>query len=239
MGFLSNPAKSARPYLEPIEGYGKTAYNPYIAQGQQVDSRLQSQYENMAFNPTELINAIMSQYQQSPGAKYQSEQLNRVAGNAAAAGGYAGTMGDQRQRAELIQALTSQDMQKWLENALGVQGAGLTGLQGVSNRGYDASGNLADYLGSAATQRAGLEFGGQQAQNANITNLISSLIGGGAAIAGGMAGGGQGAALSALLSKLLQGGNANSGNTSGGQPQQNYVTAPGRYGAPGAFRWGA
>lgn len=253
---VRNPAKDVRRYLEPIEGYGRQAYDPYIQQAKALDPQLQERYQNylqqeptgtygrMSSDPTGFINAIMEQYAQSPDASYRRQQLSREAANTAAAGGYSGTMGDIRQRSELIDALIAADQQRYLQNVLGVQGGGLAGqqyladkglagLEGVSNRGFTSASALADYLGSAASQRAGLEFGGKQVQMGNFSNLLGSLIAAGAS----MYGAHQGAKGMESLARM-GGGTMNRGGAPGGSyPNQNYITAPGRYGAPGAFRF--
>lgn len=216
MGFLSgigtalgfsNPAKAGRPYLDKIPGYGRGAYRPYIEAGRQVDPMLKKRYEGyleqepsgvysrMGQDPTAFMNAILAQYSESPGAQYRRQQLGRESRAAASAGGYAGTEGDVRRRNEMIDALLGSDQQQYLQNVLGIQGAGLqgqqyladkglSGLEGISNRGYQASGALADYLGSAASQRAQSEIAGKQAQGANFSNFLGQILGAGSSMYG-------------------------------------------------------
>lgn len=187
MGFFSflggkgsNPANAAMPYLDKIPQYGKDAYNPYIQQGQQAGGIAQGEYNKLTQDPSAFINAIMSKYQQSPESAYKQQQLSRGLSNTAAAGGYRGGQFEQTQQAELMNALMGSDMQQWLQNNLGVYGAGLQGQQHHADQGFQASGNLADYLGGAAGQQGSLAFQGQATKNANRSGFLNSLLGAGA-----------------------------------------------------------
>lgn len=176
----NNPGRAAGNALGPIQGYGQSAYNPFIQQGQRAESQLFPQYSQMAGNPTDFYNNILKQYQPSAGYQYQEDKLNKAAGNTAAAGGFAGTDEDVRGRSEMLQQLMGGDMQRFLENILGIQGRGMQGLEQRVDRGYSASSNLADYAGSAATQQAGFDaYGRNQANKARNSGLsaLSGLIG--------------------------------------------------------------
>jgi hypothetical protein len=74
-----------------------------------------------------------------------------------------------------VQGLLSKDMQQFLENALGVYGKGLSGTEGVSNRGYDASGKLNDMLGSNLNQQGTLAFNNAQNKNQQHNDFINTL----------------------------------------------------------------
>lgn len=178
----NNPGKAANPALSQIPGYGRDAYNPFIQSGQQAQQQLSPQYEQMASNPVGQYNDIMSQYEPSSGFQYRKGQLNKDAHNTAASGGFAGTDNDIDHRSELFDALLSGDMQQFMQNILGIKGAGMQGLEGQASRGYNASGNLADYLGSAAGQQAGFDAYGQNESNTNrnegLANLIKLISGG-------------------------------------------------------------
>ena len=150
----NNPARAGGKELGKIQGYGQQAYNPFIQQGQQAQQQLSPQYSQMAGNPTDFYNQIMQQYQPSAGFQHQAGKLNQLATNKAAAGGYSGTGGDIFEHGEALQGLMGGDMQQFLQNILGIQGAGQQGLQGQANQGFQASGSLADYLGGNAQLQA-------------------------------------------------------------------------------------
>lgn len=244
MGFLNkifgtrNAAKAARPYLDQIPGFGREAYQPYIDQGRRVDPGLEQQYGSMSNDPTGIINAIMEKYKESPFYQRKRDQMLGAARSSAAQGGYAGTPYAQEQQMGLADVLASGDMQQWLSTALGVQGQGTAGLQGISDRGFGASSGLADYLGSAFGQRGNMEAGGVMGQNAGSQALLNALVQAGATVAGASMGGGGGAAKAGMSRGGGGGGttwNPNQPMGSGGLGG-GYMGYSG--GAPGSYQWG-
>lgn len=211
-GRKRNPEQEANRYLEQIPGIGRESFNPFIQQGQQAQEALSPIYGQMAQNPMDYLNQILGGYQPSAGYQYKQKQLMDTARNAAAAGGYAGTPYDQREQTELVNSLLGQDMQQFLQNVLGIQGAGIGGYEGAVGRGYESSGMLADLLSGKLGSQAGLAYQGAQQNNANRsqrTNAALNMIAQGlsAAATGGMAGmaGMAGAGGMSALSGLSQG----------------------------------
>lgn len=176
LGGGKNPAKAAMPYLNQIPQVGKDAYNPFIQQGQQAAGQLSPIYSQMAGDPSGYLNQLLGAYEPSKGYQYRENKLNQQAHNTAAAGGYAGTGGDIQGRSELINALMGEDMQQFLENIFRTQGAGMQGLENSAGRGFQASGSLADFLGSNLGQQASMAYGGQASKNANQNALFNALL---------------------------------------------------------------
>lgn len=179
-------------FLNQIPGIGKQYYEPYIQRGNEAQGRANNQYNRMAENPTDFINQIISSYKPSEGYKFREKNALNAARNSAAAGGFSGTHNDQMGQAELVNGLMGNDMQQWLQNILGAQGTGLQGLENESNRGFQSSGNLADYLGSALGQRAGLAHNRQQQGQQNSREMMAGLgqlLGAAGGLAGGFGGG--------------------------------------------------
>lgn len=175
-GKRSNPMDEANKYLGQIPGTGHEFYDPYINQGRGASNRLGSEYENMLNDPTGFIDNIMKNYKTSEGYNFQKDQLTKELGNTAAAGGIAGTPLDQMNQGKGIQGLLSQDMQQYLQNALGIHTQGLGGEEGIANKGFGASGSLADLLGNALNQQGGLAFQNSQQNNSNRSAMISALV---------------------------------------------------------------
>ncbi len=199
-----DPVKAANPYLQQIPQHGQQAFQPFINQGQNADQILGGEYANLLQNrpdysqqgndPVGYLNQLLGQYQPSAGFGYRKNQLTKGAAADAAAGGFRGTQGDIQNQAELVNALMGGDMQQFLANVLGIQeygqagqerqhGAGLQGFQGIADRGFNAGGSLADFLGNNLGQQAGLQFQGQNQRNANRQGLANAGIG---AAAGGV-----------------------------------------------------
>ena len=171
-----NPADAAQPYLNQIPGVGHQYYDPYVSAGRDASSTTKSQYENLINDPQGFLDKIMQGYNPSSGFQFKKDQLQKALGGSAAAGGYAGTTGDQYMQGEGVDNLLSEDMQQYLQNVLGLYNTGLSGEEGIAGRGYNASSSLADLLGGGLNQQANLAFQGQQQQNTNKNALMNSLM---------------------------------------------------------------
>ncbi len=170
-----DPSKSANRYLDQIPGIGKQYYNPFIEGGQEANGILKDQYGKL-MNPSSFIDDIMKHYNLSEGAQYQQDKLSKGIGATAAAGGFAGTPEHQREYGEMSHKIMSEDMQQYLQNALGVYGKGLSGQENFYNKGYDASSALADLLGGSLGSQAGLAFQGTQQRNMNNQAFANALM---------------------------------------------------------------
>jgi hypothetical protein len=184
-----NPADAAKPYLDEIPGIGHNAYDPYITEGQNAGKVTQEEFMKLLSDPTGFLNKLMEGYKTSEGYNAQKETLQKELGATAAAGGIAGTPLDQMNQGEAIQKLLSGDMQQFLTNVLGLYNTGLEGESGKENKGFQASGSLADLLGGAKNQQAGLAFQGTKQENENKAGAFSALAKALAAGAGYAAGG--------------------------------------------------
>lgn len=178
-----NPAEAAAPYLDQIPGIANQYYSPYTQQGQQAYNTLQPQFSNMSTDPAAFLEHIMQNYEPSRGYQLKRDEGLRTASNTAAAGGMRGSMQDIGNESRLDDYLMSDDMQQWLQNVLGIQGAGMQGEQGFYNTGYDATKNLESDLANAMAQKANLEFYGQKDRNQSNNDLFSGIAKGIGAIA--------------------------------------------------------
>jgi hypothetical protein len=183
-----NPANAAMPYLNQIPGVGHTAYDPYIQQGQQAGSRLGGEYERQ-LDPTTFMNDIMGHYKQSEGYQGRRDELMKGMGSAAAQGGYAGTPLAQEQYGQQANKLMADDEENYLQNALKIYGQGISGERDFYDKGYGASGSLADLLGSNLSQQAGVAYQGADSQNQQRQALVKGLTDMIAKIGGAAAGG--------------------------------------------------
>lgn len=170
-----DPKKEANRYLSQIPGVGRQYYDPFIQGGRRAGSLLEGEYGRM-LKPTSFIDDIMKNYQMSEGAKYQRDQLGRGIGATAAAGGYAGNPEHQREYGEMAQGIMSKDMQQYLQNALGVYGGGISGEQDFYNKGYGASGSMADLMGGNLSSQAGLAFQDASQSNASRDAFRNALM---------------------------------------------------------------
>jgi hypothetical protein len=175
--FSSSPASAANKYLNKIPGMMKGYYDPYIQAGQRQLPGLEGQYGQMMNDPGQFINNIGKGYQKSPGFDFALQQALQGAGNAAAAGGMAGSPQHEQQNMGLATNLANQDYNQWLQNALGQHQQGLEGSQGLYNTGSNMSGDLAQSLANLGLTQAGLGFQNQRQQNSSIGDIFGGLGG--------------------------------------------------------------
>lgn len=173
------PYERAAERMEDIGDIAQQYYGPYAQAGQQALEDLQQRFGAMAQSPTDVMGDIMEQYEESPRAQFEQQQLERSLGNTAAAGGFAGTPYHQQQVGDQVQQLLSKDMERYLQDALGIQRTGLAGEQDIMGKGLQAGGQLADVLGTLRGQQAGLGFRGEMAQQTgqeSITNALAKAL---------------------------------------------------------------
>lgn len=184
-----DPSRDANKYMNQIPGVGHQYYDPFINQGQEAGGVLKGQYGKM-LDPTAFMDEIMGHYKTSKGAEYEQNKLGRGIGATAAAGGYAGTPEHQRAYGEMAGDIMSKDMQQYLQNALGINAQGIAGEQDFYNKGYGASGSLADLLGGNLASQGTMAFQQGQQHNQNAIALMSAIAkalaqGGGVGAGGG------------------------------------------------------
>lgn len=203
-----SPMDAANNYLNQIPETAHQGYDQYINAGNEAGKKTQSEYDMLTSDPTGFINKLMEGYKPSEGYQFQKDQLTKELGNTAAAGGIAGTPQDQMNQGKGIQQLLSGDMQQFLQNVLQQYHTGLKGEQGISDRGYDASGKLTDTLGNALNQQGGLAFQDAQQKQKNRNDIWSTFGKGLGGAAGFLAGGPLGGALGAKAGGAFAGSTA-------------------------------
>ncbi|RKZ70096.1 MAG: hypothetical protein DRQ48_06865 [Gammaproteobacteria bacterium] len=80
-------------------------------------------------------------------------------------------------------------MQNWMNNVLGVQGAGMEGQSRIQQQGFQGTQSMADMLGGTLNSQASLAFQGQKQKNQQQQDFMK-FIGQMAASAAGMPGAG-------------------------------------------------
>jgi len=171
-----NPARNARPYLDQMPGVGHQYYDPYVNRGEQANQQANGMYGQFAEDPFANYNNIVQNYKPSEGYQFKRDEAMNAMEAAANSGGYAGGTYDQKERGKLANRLMGEDMQQYINNILGIQEAGLQGLQHQGDQGYGASGGAADYFGNALGERASMESEGQRWKNSNRSNLLQSAL---------------------------------------------------------------
>jgi hypothetical protein len=170
--------EATKPYFESATN----AQNPFAKAGQEAIPQFQS-WTNSMSNPTSFINNAMNQYQESPWAKYLQQQSVRAGQNAASANGTIGSTPFAQQLQQNAQNISSQDMQTWLANVLGINtqyGGALNNQIQTGSHASDILSQLFSTQGNMAGGAAyGQEAGKQQDRNSFIAGLSKLLFGGG------------------------------------------------------------
>jgi hypothetical protein len=186
-----NPADAAMPYLNQIPGMEKKYYDPFINRGNEASNTLNPQFNQMSGDPAQFLEGLMGKYEPSRSYQLRNQEALQSAGNTAAAGGMRGSLGDIKNESRISDALLGDDMQQWLNNVLGIQTRGQTGLGHEADTGYDASKSLSGDLSNVLGTQAGLAFQGQANQNQNRSDKLSGILQALGGIAGfGLPGGG-------------------------------------------------
>jgi len=188
-----NPADAAMPYLNQIPGQTNQYLDPFFQAGKGALDPLQEQYKNLLGDPGGFLNKMGANYQQSPGFKSAMEQALMAGNHASAAGGMAGTPQDQFNQMKMATDLSNQDYNNWMQNTLGLYGAGLSGQQGMAGMGQQAGQSMADMIAQTLAQQGNMAFRGQQEKNSMNNSMWSGLGKLGGAALGGFAGGPWGA----------------------------------------------
>lgn len=173
----SNPAKKANQYISQIPAQTQQYFDPYIQSGNRANQTLEQQYQSLLSNPGQKLNKFGADFQSSPGFKFALEQALQGANHAAAAGGMAGTPAHELQNMEIANQLGNQDYYNWLQKTLGLYGSGLEGENQMSNRGFQASNQMADMIAQSLAQQGNYAYEGEAGKNAMKANLLGSAIG--------------------------------------------------------------
>lgn len=141
------------------------AQNPFYNAGTGAIPKYQNWLDRMQ-DPSGFINGIMGGYQQSPWANYMQQQSMRAGQNAASASGLMGSTPFAEQMQQNAANISSQDMQNWLQNVLGINSQYGRGEQGLMQGGQNAANALANMYGNFGQRMGeaayGREAGGQQ-----------------------------------------------------------------------------
>lgn len=178
-----NPADAAMPYYNKIPGMEHNGYDSYINRGNDAYNKFSPIYDRMSADPSGFLNSLMSGYTKSKDYQMKNDEMTRAAGNTAAAGGMRGSIDDIKNQSHITDALMGADMQNWVQNVLGIQGAGLSGQQHLYDTGFDASRDLTGDLSNVYGTQGSLAFQGQSELNKRRSDMMEALIKGGAGAA--------------------------------------------------------
>lgn len=161
---------------------GRDVLQPFYNAGTSALPQYQNLLESMK-NPVQFYNGVMDQYNGSPQYNFEMQQMQKAMNQAAAAGGTLGSPSQQQALAQYAQGLSSEDMQRFFGNIMGVQGQYQTGLGNLINTGQNAANtingnfmNQGNNEGMLYNAKGNAELGAAQSQAAGDQGLFSSIF---------------------------------------------------------------
>jgi len=177
-GIFNDPrhayAEGQRAY-DPWMDRAAGAYNPFYQGGIEGMGKYKDWLNGMS-NPQDFINNIMGGYQESPWARYQQQQAERAGTNAASASGLIGSTPWAQQMQQNAAGISSQDMQQWLANVLGINTQYGQGQQNLMNQGFNAAQGMGNIFGQRARDAAQMAYGKERAGDERSGNIIGGLL---------------------------------------------------------------
>lgn len=176
---------SGKPYQDAMDQYqkyynqGQQAEQPYQQAGTQAIGDYQNWLKGQK-DPSGFINNLMGQYQESPYARYMQQQSVNGAQNSASASGLMGSTPLMQQIQQNASNISSQDMNQWLQNVLGINsqyGQGQNNLMQGGQRAANSLANMDMQMGNNMGQAAYGQQAGKKQDFWNELGGIGSLIG--------------------------------------------------------------
>lgn len=181
--FFNNPSDSAMPYYQQAQSQLPQYFMPWMQGGENAMNQLNPLYSQMTQNPGQMLNQIGSNYHASPGFQFALNQALKSSNQQANAGGMAGSPMNQQQNMQMATNIGNQDYYNYLNQATGMFGQGLQGLQGEMNLGAQAGMGLGENMASLLASQGNMAYAGQANQNQATGGLFGDLAGFGSAYA--------------------------------------------------------
>jgi hypothetical protein len=128
-------------------------------------------------NPSQFINNLMGGYSESPWAHNQQQQSMNAGMNLGSASGLTGSSALAQQLQQNASNISSEDMNKWLQNVLGINTQYGEGQKNLMGMGQNAANNLSTMYGNAANFNSENAYNKQATKDNNIWNTIASGLG--------------------------------------------------------------
>lgn len=173
---------SGRPYDKAMEEYqkwankGQDVQNPYLNAGNGAIGNYQ-EWLNGQKDPSGFINNLMGQYQESPYAHYMQQQSMRAGQNSASASGLSGSTPLMNQLQQNAGNISSQDMNQWLQNVLGVNTQYGQGQNNLMQGGQNAANNLTNMYNQMGQRMGEASYGKEAGKNQDFWNMLGGGLG--------------------------------------------------------------
>jgi len=170
--------EAARPWYDRAAG----EFEPYSQFGQRGMGKFEDWMNGMK-DPSGFINNLMNNYQESPWSRFSKDQAMRGGMNAASAAGTIGSTPFSNEMAQQSAGISSQDMQNWLSQVLGINSQYGQGWQNAINTGANAAGGRANIFNNRGEMEAGIAGNKAAGRNQRWNDIFGGIgnMAGGAA----------------------------------------------------------
>ncbi len=176
----SAPYKAASKVYDQYRSSNQGLLNPFYQNGINAIPQYQQWLQGQQ-NPSQFINNLMGQYQESPWAHYQQQQGLRAAQNMGSASGLTGSTPLMQQAQQNAENISSQDIQNWLGRVLGINTQYGQGIGNMIASGQNAGNSLVNMNTEFAKALAEAKYGQKAGENQDRSNMWGGLINAGLA----------------------------------------------------------
>jgi len=176
---------SGKPYDKAMEQYlqwgnkAQGTQQPFLNAGTQAIPEYQKWLQGQE-DPSKFINNLMGQYQASPYSQYLQQQAQRAGQNIGSASGLMGSTPLMEQMQQNAANISSQDMNQWLQNVLGINTQYGQGEENLMKGGQTAANSLTDLYNKMGQQMAEQSYNKEASKQNNFWNTlggVGSMIG--------------------------------------------------------------
>ncbi len=164
-------ANTYRGYLD----QGAATLNPFVRQGNQAGQQYSNQLNQMQ-NPSQFLNNLIGQYQESPYNQFLKNQGQRMLTNQASAGGLRGSTPYQQAGLDYSNKISQSGLNDWLTNVLGLNTKYLGGQADLYGKGLGAASALSGLYGQAGSDLGRLAYGQEYGRQGNIGNITGGIL---------------------------------------------------------------
>lgn len=168
---------SSKPYDKAMEEYqrwmnqAQGVQQPYLDAGKKGLGNYQDWLGGMK-DPSQFINNLMQNYQQSPYTSYLQQQAQNAGINAGSASGLTGSSALAQQMQQNAGNIAQQGMDSWLQNVLGINSQYGQGQQNLMTGGQNAANSLTNMYNQMGQQMGQAAYGQQAGKNQDLWNMI-------------------------------------------------------------------
>lgn len=165
------PYKDAMHQYNKYAGQAQQALLPYQQAGQQAVGNYQN-WLNGQQDPSQFINSLMQNYQQSPYNKFLQQQAANAGINSASASGMTGSTPFMMQQQQNAANIGQSGMQDWLSQVLGINTQYGQGQQNLMQGGQGAANAMSSLYQNQANNMGQMAYNAGRGKQNDLYNLL-------------------------------------------------------------------